>query len=140
MSDQPNKDTPIGTLLVPTVKGWGKGPFVCMGNGRGGGTIAFATKQDGVQQGRASDFHIVESPAQAELLSQIHELVACLRWTLETFVPDVDGDELTATYGENTCLIHEVCLDHVRNYDAICEDLELPRASWDLMLAHLEGS
>ena len=65
---------------------------------------------------------------EVDLLRSMHELVACLRWSLETFVPDVDGDELTDTYGENTCFIHEVCLNHIKNWDAICEELGLPRA------------
>jgi hypothetical protein len=67
------------------------------------------------------------SPEQVELLSKIHELIGCLRWALETFVPEV-GDELTATYGENACFIHEVCWNQIRNYDAICQEMGLPLA------------
>ena len=61
----PNKETPIGTPLKSTVKGWGTGPFVYMGNGRGGNTIVVATKKDGLQQARASDFAVDSIAAKA---------------------------------------------------------------------------
>lgn len=56
MSLKISESTPIGTLLTPVVKGWGAGPFVYLGSGRGCRTIKFATKKDGMQQARASDF------------------------------------------------------------------------------------
>ena len=66
---------------------------------------------------------------EAELLLKINELVASLRWALETFVPEgEDADELMATYGENACFGTEMCWDHIHNYDAICQELGLPRA------------
>ena len=65
-----DKNTPVGSPLTPVVKGWGAGPFVYLGNGRGGGTIKFATKKDGMQQARASDF-IVDLDAVRKIVRMV---------------------------------------------------------------------